>query len=220
MRARRRHSITMLATLLLFAGCSDEPAPRPGDAPPRPGAGREDEAVEPVGEDEAPVVPPARAAAIDRAFVGLVDAYADVSGRINFLVAAETLREDAVDSGAGEAVELERTGAVRVELRRLRAVLARTRPKVARARVSDEVQQRVQRLLLQAIDARTRALGQLEFALDGLAAEVGDTVIDERFDAWRTSWDESLGATRAATTSMQDERARVGLEPAPEESFR
>lgn len=170
-----------------------------------------------AGDDTQPTRA-ARAAALR--FDALVTTYAPVSARVNFLVTAETLRRDAVESGSGEAVELERTGQVRVELRRMRDVLAAARPNVAGANVSSEQQRQLQQLLLAAIDARRRSLVELDLALDAIAAELADSVVDERYDAWDASWNESLRAAREATTMLQDRRAQLGLEPALEESIR
>lgn len=215
------HLVLVLAAAMLAAACGGA-----GDS----GSGGDDVATTPAasepvveGEDAAAVARPvsrARANAIGRRLDALVAAYAPVTARVNFLVSAETLREDAEGSGSGEVVELERTGAVRVELRRMRAVLESARPKVAASAVDGPAQQLVRRRMLAAIDSRARALGELEFALDGLAGEVGDTAVDQRFDAWDLSWNESLRAAREATTALQDERARVGLAPAPEEAIR
>lgn len=208
----------MGALVLSACGGSSEPGPG-GTTASEPDTPQSFE-LDDDDRDVMPAVAPARAAAIRRRLDALVAAYKPVSARINFLVSAETLRKDAVGSGAGEAIELERTGAVRVELRRMRSVLGDARSAIADVQVGSDVQQRIQRLLLQAVDFRLRSLGQLEAALDGLAGEVGDSEIDARFEAWEESWDASLRAAREATTALQDERARVGLDPAPEESFR
>jgi hypothetical protein len=169
--------------------------------------------------DEA-VVPAARAAAIGRRLDALVASYAPVTARVNFLVAVEALRQDAVDSRAGEAIELERTGAVRLELRRMRALLQRTRPRLLDVQVDNEAQQQVRQSMQNAIDARLRAVEQLELALEARATEVGATIVDQHHAAWRDAWGESVRAAREATTAMQVERARVGLESGPEDSIR
>lgn len=223
MSSSRPRSPILLAVLLaasLLGGCGGDP--EPADPPgavtvPDVVAVQRDERE--AGED-ADVVPSPAAIAQGRRFDALVAAYAPVSARTNFLVAAETLRRDAVDSGAGADVELERTGAVRVEINRMRGVLRTARPRVAAVPLTSDVQRRVQRHMLDAIDARIRSLAQLDAALDASAAELPDRVVEARFDAWRGSWDASLRAARIATTVMQAARAELGLVPAPEESIR
>jgi hypothetical protein len=211
-------AVLLLAIVLLAGGCAgrvDDPAtvPNAPDAPERGEAPLE-------SADATSVVPPRIANEIGRRLDGLVAAYVPVSSRSSFLVAAETLRSTAVDSGAGTVVELERAGSVRVEIGRMRPLLTRARANVDAVRVASPVQQRIKRRMLAAIDARQLALDQLQFALDGVAAALGDQIIDERFDRWQTSWDVSLRAAREATTLLQDERVRIGLEPSPEESIR
>lgn len=167
-------------------------------------------------------VQPTRAArAAGNRYDQLVRAYAPVSVRINFLVTAETLRADAVESGAAEAVEVERFGSVRLEIERMRPVLRRARQAVASVAVNGPDQQHVRDLMLAAIDARMRALGEHEVALGALAnEEAPDSQVDALVDAWQASWDESVRYARDATTAMQDARARLGLSPALEESIR
>jgi hypothetical protein len=144
-----------------------------------------------------------------------------VSRRVNFLVSAETLRQDAVLSRAGDKVELERFGAVRLEIGRMGRLLRQTRPRVAAAKVTTPDEQHVQDDMLAAIDARLRALTQLEVALDALGDDKVPASRDEELeDRWRASWDESLRLAREATTTMQDSRAMLGLEPGPEDGIR
>jgi hypothetical protein len=203
---------------LIASGCGSE-----GDSATPPGGSRDAPAsgdVENVDVNEAVPVSARVANAVDRRLGLLVAAYSPVSDRINFLVTAETLRSAAVASGAGVEVELERTGSVRVEIGRMRTVLETARPKVDAVRVSGGVQQQLKRRMLRAMDSRMLALDQLETALDGVANRLGDQVVDERFERWRTSWNDSLRAAREATTIMQDERARVGLQPSLEEAIR
>ncbi|MCB0878305.1 MAG: hypothetical protein KDC46_04915 [Thermoleophilia bacterium] len=215
-----RISILLIAACLLAAGCGDDgPAGRSASS----GSGGGDTSTAggvAAASSSDPQVPTAQARSIGRRFDALASAFAPVSARINFLVTAETLRADAVDSDAGTDIELERTGAVRVELRRMRSVLQSARPVVAAVTVSTESQRRVRQLLLDAIDARLRATGQLESALDGLAQEVGDSIVDARFEAWDASWSESQRDTREATTLVQESRAELGLPAAPEEALR
>ena len=213
-----RAGMIALCVVLVVSGCGGDPRPATTTAGSSD-AGETDDA--PVGDARQPKKVTMRVAnAISRRLDALVVAYSPISARINFLVSADTLRTAAVDSSAGVDVELERTGLVRVEIGRMRTVLAAARPKVAGVRASSNVQRRLQRLMLRAIDSRQLALDQLEFALDGVAGKLGDRVVDERFDRWRVSWNESLRAAREATTLLQDERARIGLEPSPEESIR
>ncbi len=214
---RPRHLPAITIACLLAAGCGSSGSDTDGAATTQV----DDPAAAVADPDaDAAVVPIRQARAVERRLNALAVAFAPVTARINYLVAAETLRADAVASGADEATELERTGVVRVELRRMRDVLEQARPKVAAAAVSSSVEQYVRGRLLEAIDARLRAVSLHESALDGLAGDVGDTMVDARFAAWRSAWGESLRATREATTAMQDELVRVGRPPAPEESFR
>ena len=192
-------------------------------------------AESPVTESSTPRAPAAEAAtdansgdvmsqaarAAGQRFNVLVAVYAPVSRRINFLVAAETLRADAVASGASRATELERSGVVRIEAGKLRRVLRFVRPRVAAVAVLDPAQRAMQLSMLQALDSRSRAVSRLIAALDAISEGAeGDTVTEQRLDDWQASWDESLRAARAATNTMQDARAELGLEPAPEESIR
>jgi hypothetical protein len=209
----------------LVAGCGGGGAGGPSASPVPTATDRQDQpepAADGRGEPQvdAQVVPPARVVAIGRRLDALLAAYAPVTARVNYLVSAETLRQDAIDSRAGQVIELERTGAVRLELRRMRALLQRTRPRLLDVQVDDEAQQQVRQSMQRAIDARLRAIEQLELALEGRAAEVGATIVDQHFAAWRDAWGESVRAAREATTAMQVERARVGLEPGPEDSIR
>ncbi len=214
----------MLALLVLcatmLAACGDdqslESARKRADD-----AARQQVDADANGQDEtADIVTPRQAARIGRELDDLAKAFAPVSARINFLVTAETLREDAVQSDTSKAAELERTGAVRLEARRLRTVLADARPAVANVETSGTTARNVQQLLLAAIDARARSLQLLESTLDGIAAKVGDSIVDERFARYRAAWEESVRSTRDATTVVQEERARIGLEPALEEDLR
>jgi hypothetical protein len=223
--ARLLRSLPLLVLLvLLVAGCGDDSSggeSGAGGSSAETAVGAQDAGDDSGGSDAGAGAEPTRAArAAARRFDVLVTEYAPVSARVNFLVTAETLRRDAVESGSGEDVELERTGQVRVELRRMRDVLAAARPNVAGANVSSEPQRQLQQLLLAAIDARRRSLVELDLALDAIATELADSVVDERYEAWDASWNESLRAARAATTLLQDRRARLGLEPALEESIR
>lgn len=218
--SRFRFLPAILAALPLVSGCGgDEPAADPSGAVTVPDVVAEQrEEEEPAADDE--LVPGPAAIAQGRRFDALLAAYAPVSARVNFLVTAETLRRDAADSGAGEDVELERTGSVRVELNRMRSVLRAARPQVASVPLTSGVQRRVQRHMLDAIDARLRSLAQLDAALDSLVGELPDRVVEQRFEAWRDSWDASLRAARTATTVLQAARADLGLAPAPEEAIR
>ena len=235
MRIAARHAVLSALVLLIagiVAGCGDDgPAPRgeSRDAPAASDGVGEGEAPagtdEPEGTGEPDVAdedaPPTRAelavgAGLDR----LAKAYAPVSARINFLVAAETLRADAVDADAGDEIERERAGVVRIEAERMKDVLAAARPKVAAVPVRTQAQQQVQQLLLEAIDVRARAMGELLAAIQAQGRGLGDSIVEERTATWRASWNESLRATREATTITQDARAELGLEPAREEALR
>lgn len=228
--------VAMAAAILGGCGGGDD-APEPGVAPDTPAAktdaggegakpgadGEPDTEPEPDAEsdprdEDAPPTPAQLAigAGLDR----LAAAYAPVSARINFLVAAETLRADAVDADAGDAIEVRRTGVVRIEAERMKDVLAAARPKVAAVPVRTEAQQQVQQLLLEAIDVRARAMVELQAMIQAQGQGLGDSIIEERNATWRASWDASLRAAREATTTTQDARAELGLEPAREEALR
>lgn len=229
MRLAARHVLLLaLAALLtgVLAGCGADD-PNPPQSPPVPsgeasgpdavGAPAPSEEAEPDDEDAPPT--PAQLA-VGRGFERLAAAYRPVSARINFVVAAETLRADAVDANAGDDIEEARAGVVRIEAERMTDVLASARPRVAAVPVRTEAQQQVQQLLLEAIDVRTRAMGELLAAIQAQGQELGDSVIEERTERWRASWDASLRATREATTTTQDALAELGLEPAREEALR
>jgi len=144
-----------------------------------------------------------------------------VSARVNFVVTAETLRADAASSGAEDELELERAGTVRLEAGRMLRVLAATRPDVASAVVATRDERRVQASMLDAIDARRRAMLGLRRVLDARGADpVIDSRVDELEAVWRADWNESLRATREAMTRLQGARQALGLEPAPEEGIR
>lgn len=219
---------------IAFPGC-DGASSDPVDPDRRPDAAAESRDGAPAGtgdsrarpqeteDDDAsqPVSPSRQAIAAGRRFEALVAAYTPVSTRINFLVAAETLRRDAVESAAGDDVERERFGAVRVEIVRMRVVLDQSRPRVAAVAVTDTDQQHVKDLMLAAIDARRRALARLEVALDHLGGvEEPDARASLLIERWEEGWNESLRLAREATTRMQDARARLRLAPALEESIR
>lgn len=211
-------SVLLAAAFLAGCGVEEVPADASGAMTVPEVVAEQREEREP--DEDVDAVPSPAAIAQGRRFDALVAAYAPVSARVNFLVAAETLRTDGVESGAGADVELERTGAVRVEVNRMRGILRAARPRVSAVPLTSDVQRRVQRHMLDAIDARIRSLAQLDAALDAVAAELPDRVVEARFDAWRSSWDASLRAARTATTVMQSARADLGLVPAPEESIR
>lgn len=220
-RRHRPHLLLLLLVAPLLAACGGDPDRAPGGAVTVP-----EVIVEQQEEDDRadggavePVPTPAAIAQGAR-FDALIAAYAPVSARVNYLVTAETLRRDAVESGAGADVELERTGSVRVEVTRMRRLLRATRPRVVDVQLTSGIQRRVQRHMLDAIDARLRSLDQLDAALDSVAGALPDRTVEQRFRTWRSSWDDSLRAARTATTALQAARAELGLAPAPEESIR
>jgi hypothetical protein len=215
----------VLVTTAIVVGCGDDEPATPTATTTSEPASRDRAATTPpedVEEDEDAVVTPTPAALASKARLErLVAQYAPVTRRVNFLVTAETLREDAVASGAGETLERYRSGPVRIELRRMERVLQQARPRVAEVAVLTVAEKSVQALMLEAIDARLRALDELELALDAHAAEdTPDSEVERLDEQWRASWDESLRAAREATTAMQLERARLGLEPGPEDGIR
>ncbi len=220
-----RHIVAIALVLLLAlltAACGDDSATPSEPAAPAGGDAAASSEPEDQPDDESTdeAVPTAAQQAAGRGLERLAKAFAPVSARINFLVTAETLRADAVDSNAGDEIERERAGVVRIEIDRMQDVLASARPRVAAVPVSTTAQQQVQQLLLEAIDARSRAMTELVAALNAVGAGMGDRVVEERFSMWEASWDASLRATREATTTVQDARADLGLAPAPEEQLR
>lgn len=233
MRIAARHALVASLALLvagLFSACGDDDPPPGGagrDAPPASTgvapvdepANSDDAGTDGDAEDEDAPPTPAQLA-VGRGLERLAGAFGPVSARINFLVAAETLRADAVDANAGDAIEEARAGVVRLEIERMTDLLEATRPKVAAVPVRTVAQQQVQQLLLEAIDVRARAMGELLAAIEAQGQGMGDSVVKERMATWRASWDESLRATREATTTTQDARAALGLEPAREEELR
>lgn len=231
MPAADRHALRLLialvaATSLVLAACGDdepaEPAQSTTPVPATTSAPMDDESEQVDEEDGDVVVAPTPAAiASGHRLDALLVPYARVTKRVNFLVAAETLRADAVDSRAGEKVERERFGAVRVEIERMDSVLRAARPRVAAVSLVSVEERYVQGLMLSAIDARLRALAQLERTLDALADEdAAASEVEALEDRWQASWNESLRYAREATTSMQDARATMGLELAPEDRIR
>ncbi len=232
MRIAVRHLSALVLVLLVACvapGCGDDartPAGARDAAPTDSTSTAPEESPSPdangqgADQDDEDAPPTAAEVAAGRGLDQLVAAFSPVSERINYLVAAETLRDDAVDGNAGEAVETERAGVVRIEAERMTDILADTRPKVAAVRVRTTAQQQVQQLLLEAIDVRSRAMGELRLALQARGTGLGDSVVKERFATWNASWDESLRATREATTTMQAARAELGLDPAIEEALR
>ena len=217
-----------LVVTVLLAGCgAQEPAARTVATTSEPAARDRaatttaDDSDDDDDDEDAIVTPTPAALAADARYAALLRAYAPVTQRINFLVTAETLRTDAVSASAGDKLERERFGAVRIELRRMERILRKARVKVAEAKATPEAQEHVRDLMLEAIDARLRALGQLELALDAQRAKDTPASEVERLDEqWHASWDESLRAAREATTAMQESRALLGLEPAVEDGIR
>lgn len=169
-----------------------------------------------------PVARPARRAlGTSRRLELLVAAYAPVSERISFVVAAHTLWNDAVATKAGDDVERARAGALRVELARMSRVLGSSRTNVAAAAVESDDQRRIQELMLRAIDARARAVRQLDEVLDAAGRDAASkTELQSLEAAHRQSWDQSLRAAREAMTLLQATRAAQALDPAQEESIR
>lgn len=232
MRPPRRPSrVARVATCLVAAivavGCgADDPAPDEQPTPPAParepmGPGAEDEQPEQDEDADEEAVATPQARATGRRLDQLVAAYQPVSTRASFLVAAETLRADAVANGTDSATERERTGVVTIEARRMLQVLRAARPRVAASPVTDIEQQHVQQLLLDAIDARVRAVRELEQTLVVFRdPEATDTRVEELEEQWQASWDEAVRGAREATTELQALRARLLLDPAPEEAIR
>ncbi len=230
MRRRARHAVVLLLALLVAlasTACGGSSGSRDeGGSTATTGSDTDSDPDAPTEEtpdddgDDAAAEPTPVAIAERRVLDRLAAAFAPVSARVNFVVAAETLRADAVDGNAGDDVERERAGLVRIEVDRMRDVLAATRPKVAAVPVRSVAQQRVQQLLLEAIDVRTRAMDELVAALDADGRDLGDSLVEERLELWQRSWQDAYRSTREATTVSQERRAELGLEPAPEEALR
>lgn len=223
---RRQVAAVLVLTLAVQAAGCGGTGDAPGSSRPEAPANRSDTPREEDAQPAARAEPPVGATrsrgalAAGRAYGALLAAYAPVSARVNFLVTAETLRKDAVEAGASQDV-FARTGAVRLEIPRMRKVLVRARPRLQRVPLTDDDQRLVQQRMLEAVDARLAALRGLEAMLAAVAAErVVDSRVEELEDQWRADWESSVRAARQATTALQEGRARVGLEPAPEEAIR
>lgn len=206
----------------VVAGCGSDATP----AAPRTPSTDSAAATEPAppdtqaSSDVDAVAPTRQALAAGRRFDALLAAYAPIRDRINFLVAADTLRIDAIESGAGVEIQRERTGIVRVEAARLRRIVVAARAHVAAVSIGLPAEQQVQRSMLQSIDARIRAIDALTRAVQARTATAPDTRVDALEDLWTRSWSDAARGAREATTTMQVARAALGLEPAPEESIR
>lgn len=223
--------VACCAGVLVLAGCGTDGSAADGgtssaaaSASTRTGEDRATRIGTSGGDTNGPAADGSDATAASRAleqrFTALEQAYAPVTGRVSFLVAAETLRADAVDAGAGADVVAERAGSVRVEIRRLASVLARAHAAVRARRVSTgSIDADVRLLMLRAIDQRQLALRRLDSLLDAAAATTGavDPALTER---WRAAWDGSVRAAREATTRMQDARAEAGLPAGREDAVR
>jgi len=206
-------------TGLIVAGCGDS-----ADAPPRATRTTPERPATTPAEVGNPVdtsAPTRQALALGRRLDAIAATYAPVSMRVNYLVAAETLRSDALSGSVTDEVMAERAGAVRVEIQRMRPLVARARAKVAVGIVVTPVERRVRDELITALDQRTRALVLLERVLDSQAdPRVGDSQRAFETTAWLDAWGRSIAAARAATTAAQDLRGTAGLDPAPEEALR
>ncbi|MCW2920976.1 MAG: hypothetical protein JWL76_850 [Thermoleophilia bacterium] len=215
--------VVLVACVVAACGGDEGAETTPGSTATTPEGGTataNDGSTEDTRSEDEDLPPTAADVAAGRGLARLAKAFAPVSARINFLVTAETLRADAVEADAGEKVEGERAGRARIEAVRLQGVLAKARPRVAAVPVRTVAQQQVQQLLLEAIDVRTRATNELLGAIRARGSGLGDSVVKERFATWRASWDESIRATREATTTTQEALAELGLPPAREEALR
>lgn len=221
---------------LLVSGCGGTSAQpreaRDGTAPVasptfRPGArsSNDDDADAPE-RSGAPSPKQARAViAIGRSLDDVADAYAPVSVRVSFLVAADTLRRYAIEGDRDAALVRARTGAVRVEITRTRALLARSARVLSQLSIRDFRVRRIRAQLLTAITDRTTALDRLLIVLEAQADprssdDPEHLSVEDAERAFRTSWDASVRAARDATAANQALREALGLEPAPEEAFR
>lgn len=218
--------LVVIAAGLIAAGCGREEG-TPSRATSAASSAAPDVAPDPAASEERGPADPALAASVARAAIAtgrrlddLSAAFAPVSARVNFLVAADTLRRDAIDSEAGAEIERERAGAVRLEVLRMRPILVTARRQLSALVQPQARTKRVQLLLLSAISSRLRALDRLEAVLDAEQRDVSDESVDDLDSAFRTAWDDSLRATREATTSVQEIRSSLGLDPAPEEALR
>lgn len=217
--------VALLCSVLLVAGCGgDDSTPSTPTSTDTPATTTVEPDVDPESEDDAASdepVPTRMQIGMGRRLDALVLAYRPVTLRMNYLVAAVQLRDDAVDGDASKAVVTERSGAVRVELRRLESVLTAARLQVARRSVATGPDRQLQRLLLAGIDARARAVRELERSLDVDAdPEVGDTERTAADRTWRASWNDAVRFARTAMTLQQEARESANLEPAREDSLR
>ncbi|MCW2960324.1 MAG: hypothetical protein JWM25_897 [Thermoleophilia bacterium] len=217
----------LCAGLLLLTACGGTETKRSDDSAST--APEATTTVEPdadlATDDEPPTdgepVPTRMQIGLGRRLDALVLAYRPVTLRMNYLVAAVQLRDDAVDGDASKAVITERSGAVRVELRRLQSVLTAARVQVARRSIATGPDRQLQQLLLAGIDARARAVRELEVSLNVDAdPEVGDTDRTAADRTWRASWNDAVRSARTAMTLQQDTREAANLEPAREDSLR
>ncbi|MCW2974142.1 MAG: hypothetical protein JWN72_2415 [Thermoleophilia bacterium] len=175
----------------------------------------------PSGDETPPATLGSAAVARGAQLDALLDAYAPVTTRASYVIAAETLRTHARSADASAAQVQAYAGAVRLELQRTSAVLAAAQSAVRAQATPDPSVRRLQQLMLGAIRARVEAVADLRRLL---AADANpETPHDRRVvlrDAWHADWDASVRAARDATSSMQDARDAVGLEPAPEDGIR
>jgi hypothetical protein len=168
----------------------------------------------------APTTNPAVALATGRKLDALNRAYAPVTARVNFLVAAEVLWRDAIANDAPVNVQRDRAGAVRLEALRMAPILVRSQ-RAVRVQVQAQPEAReVQTLLLRAIANRSLALERLDAVLDASSTGSNDDDVDTLNDAYRSSWDAAARSAREATDAVQELRASLGLEPAPEGALR
>jgi hypothetical protein len=154
-----------------------------------------------------------------RELQALEAAFKPASSRINFVVAAETLRQAAIESPDNEAAIVTRSGVLRIEIRRYRVAATQAKTRLVAAAPSNDAAVRVRDDLQLAIAARVRAIFRMQQMLDAAAQRDNERAARLAVE-WRSFWDESLRLTRSATTKGQAARAQSGLEPAEEGAFR
>lgn len=172
-----------------------------------------------AGDIPRPQGPPTRSARIvGQQLDGLASAFAPISERVNFVVAAERLHMLDVDDGTvGTAAAIRRQNVI-AEVRRYRAIIRSARASVDRVSVGARVAT-TQQMLIRLIDVRMAALRSLEAALRG-EQHGNDAATNVQRDQWSASWDQSLGLARRVTNDGQKLRSQLGLPPASEDAFR
>jgi hypothetical protein len=230
-----RLACALLAAALLLGACGgDDAATRPVEPAPRAGAADDAESpadaapdtdADEASDDDADPAPTRAAVGLGRRLDAFVAAYRPVTLRMNYLVAATRLRDEAISADASTPVLTARAGAVRVEIRRYQPVLETAQRAITARTAAGNAERRLQQQLLRGIEARSASLADLERSLNldarqGAADSASDSVRKEADTRWRDGWDVSVRTAREALTFLQDTREDFLLAPAREESIR